>query len=170
MRSAQRIDRGELQPQNQPQQRRHWRTRAEPLAEGWRSVLVPMLEQALQLEPRPCCCISSRSGRKSSCTSAKVPSRAALLVHAADDPWVPPQAMEALAVQVTGQPTESQAMGRFPSLRLSPGGANNGFHGQGDGHQRHQGRPRSCHLVGAPGAAVLHGNPLRHQESSRAVI
>ena len=53
LRSAQRIDRGELQPQGQQQQRgRHWRTRADPLADVWDSVLVPMLEKAPQLEPQ----------------------------------------------------------------------------------------------------------------------
>ena len=52
VRSAQRIDRGELQPHSQPQRGRHWRTRADPLAEVWQSVLVPMLEQAPQLEPQ----------------------------------------------------------------------------------------------------------------------
>ena len=53
VRSAQRIDRGELQAQAQQQQRgRHWRTRADPLAEVWDNVLVPMLEKAPQLEPQ----------------------------------------------------------------------------------------------------------------------
>jgi hypothetical protein len=53
LRSAQRIDRGELQPHNQQHQRgRHWRTRADPLADVWDSVLVPMLEKAPQLEPQ----------------------------------------------------------------------------------------------------------------------
>jgi hypothetical protein len=53
VRSAQRIDRGELQPEGQQLQRgRHWRTRADPLAEVWDSVLVPMLEKAPQLEPQ----------------------------------------------------------------------------------------------------------------------
>jgi len=51
VRSAQRIDRGDHQPQNQPQCGRSWRTRADPLAEVWDSVLVPMLEKAPQLEP-----------------------------------------------------------------------------------------------------------------------
>jgi hypothetical protein len=52
VRSAQRIDRGEL-PSDGPQQRgRHWRTRADPLAEVWDSVLVPLLEKAPQLEPQ----------------------------------------------------------------------------------------------------------------------
>ncbi|CAK6694666.1 hypothetical protein VB716_09965 [Synechococcus sp. CCY9201] len=53
VRSAQRIDRGELQPQGHHQQPgRTWRTRADPLADVWDSVLVPMLEQAPQLEPQ----------------------------------------------------------------------------------------------------------------------
>ena len=53
VRSAQRIDRDELQPQGQQQQRgRHWRTRTDPLADVWDSVLVPMLEKAPQLEPQ----------------------------------------------------------------------------------------------------------------------
>jgi len=52
VRSAQRIDRGELQPQQQQQRGRHWRTRADPLADVWDSVLVPMLEKAPQLEPQ----------------------------------------------------------------------------------------------------------------------
>jgi hypothetical protein len=44
VRSAQRIERGELQARTQQQQRgRHWRTRPDPLAEVWDSVLVPML-------------------------------------------------------------------------------------------------------------------------------
>ena len=52
VRSAQRIDRGELQPQDQQQRGRHWRTRADPLAAVWESVLVPMLKKAPQLEPQ----------------------------------------------------------------------------------------------------------------------
>ena len=53
LRSAQRIDRGELQPEGQQQrQGRHWRTRADPLAEVWDSVLVPMLNKAPELEPQ----------------------------------------------------------------------------------------------------------------------
>jgi hypothetical protein len=53
VRSAQRIDRGELQHEGQQQRRvRHWRTRADPLADVWDSVLVPMLEKAPQLEPQ----------------------------------------------------------------------------------------------------------------------
>jgi len=52
VRSAQRIERGELQPHNQQQRGRHWRTRTDPLADVWDSVLVPMLEKAPQLEPQ----------------------------------------------------------------------------------------------------------------------
>ena len=53
MRGAQRIDRCELQTKAQQQKPgRHWRTRADPLAEVWDSVLVPMLEKAPQLEPQ----------------------------------------------------------------------------------------------------------------------
>ena len=53
VRSAQRIDRGDLQPQGQQQQsNRHWRTRVDPLAEVWESLLVPMLEKTPQLEPQ----------------------------------------------------------------------------------------------------------------------
>jgi hypothetical protein len=55
VRSAQRIDRGELQASAQQQQRqcsRNWRTRPDPLAEVWDSVLVPMLQKAPQLEPQ----------------------------------------------------------------------------------------------------------------------
>ena len=50
--SSQRIDRGELQPQNQQQRGCNWRTRADPLADVWESVLVPMLQKAPQLEPQ----------------------------------------------------------------------------------------------------------------------
>jgi len=54
VRSAQRIDRGEPQASAQQQQQRgrNWRTRADPLAEVWDSVLLPMLEKAPQLEPQ----------------------------------------------------------------------------------------------------------------------
>lgn len=53
VRSAQRIDRGELQPEGQQQRPgRSWRTRADPLAEVWDSVLVPMLNKAPELEPQ----------------------------------------------------------------------------------------------------------------------
>jgi len=52
VRSAQRIDRGELQAQGVQQRSRHWRTRADPLADVWDSVLVPMLKKAPQLEPQ----------------------------------------------------------------------------------------------------------------------
>ena len=54
LRSGQRIDRGELQASAQQQQQRgrHWRTRPDPLADVWDSVLVPMLEKAPQLEPQ----------------------------------------------------------------------------------------------------------------------
>jgi hypothetical protein len=53
VRSAQRIDRGELQPEGQLHQPgRRWRTRADPLADVWDTVLVPMLEKAPQLEPQ----------------------------------------------------------------------------------------------------------------------
>jgi len=52
VRSGQRIDRGELPAQGPQQRGRHWRTRADPLADVWDSVLVPMLEKAPQLEPQ----------------------------------------------------------------------------------------------------------------------
>lgn len=71
--------------------------------------------------------------------ASRAPLPPLLLLQAADDPWVPPQAMEVLAAQATGLPPESQALGRFPSLLLSPAGGHNGFHGQGDGRHRHQG-------------------------------
>ena len=41
VRSAQRIDRGELQAQGSQQRSRQWRTRADPLAEVWENVVVP---------------------------------------------------------------------------------------------------------------------------------
>ncbi len=50
VRTAQRIDRGDHQLQRQ--QGRHWRTRADPLADVWESVLMPMLENAPQLDPQ----------------------------------------------------------------------------------------------------------------------
>jgi hypothetical protein len=50
VRSAQRIDRGDHQPNGH--HGRHWRTRADPLAEVWQSELVPMLEKAPALEPQ----------------------------------------------------------------------------------------------------------------------
>lgn len=50
VRSAQRIDRGDHQPRDH--QGRHWRTRADPLADVWDSVLVPMLQKAPQLDPQ----------------------------------------------------------------------------------------------------------------------
>ena len=50
--SAQRIDRGDHQSQNQPQRGRSWRTRADPLADVWQSELLPMLEKTPQLEPQ----------------------------------------------------------------------------------------------------------------------
>ena len=53
VRSAQRIDREDLQPQGQQQQsNRHWRTRVDPLAEVWWSLKEPMLEKTPQLEPQ----------------------------------------------------------------------------------------------------------------------
>jgi hypothetical protein len=50
VRSAQRIDWGDLQTQDQQQRGRHWPTRAHPLAAVWESGLVPMLKKAPQLE------------------------------------------------------------------------------------------------------------------------
>lgn len=50
VRSAQRIDRGDHQPRDH--QGRHWRTRADPLADVWDSVLMPMLQKAPQLDPQ----------------------------------------------------------------------------------------------------------------------
>jgi hypothetical protein len=52
VRSAQRIDRDERQPEGQRQQDRHWRTRTDRLAQVWTCVLVPMLEKAPELEPQ----------------------------------------------------------------------------------------------------------------------
>ena len=53
LRSAQRIDRGDLQARALQQQcGRRWRTRADPLSAVWDSVLVPMLEKTPQLEPQ----------------------------------------------------------------------------------------------------------------------
>ncbi|WP_255003151.1 hypothetical protein [Cyanobium sp. HWJ4-Hawea] len=54
VRSAQRINRGELQASAQQHQQcgRRWRTRPDPLVEFWDSVLVPMLEKVPQLEPQ----------------------------------------------------------------------------------------------------------------------
>jgi len=49
-RTAQRIERGEHQLERG--KTRHWRTRKDPLADVWESVLVPMLEKAPALEPR----------------------------------------------------------------------------------------------------------------------
>ncbi|WP_398332210.1 hypothetical protein [Vulcanococcus sp.] len=52
-RSAQRIDRGELQSQGQQHQgRRQSRTRADALAKVWESVLLTLLEKAPELEPQ----------------------------------------------------------------------------------------------------------------------
>ncbi len=50
VRSAQRIDGGDHQPSDL--QGRHWRTRADPLADVWDRVLVPMLQKAPQLDPQ----------------------------------------------------------------------------------------------------------------------
>ncbi len=50
VRSAQRIDRGDHLPRDH--QGRQWRTRADPLADVWDSVLVPMLQKAPQLDPQ----------------------------------------------------------------------------------------------------------------------
>jgi len=56
VRSAQRIDgakrKGLPQKPGKPRGERDWRTRADPLAGVWDSVLVPMLEKAPQLEPQ----------------------------------------------------------------------------------------------------------------------
>ena len=48
-RTARRIDHGELT--TQPVPKRHWRTRQDPLADIWDSVLIPMLEQNPSLLP-----------------------------------------------------------------------------------------------------------------------
>ena len=48
-RSARRIDSGELT--TEPTPKRHWRTRKDPLADVWDSVLVPMLEDNPGLLP-----------------------------------------------------------------------------------------------------------------------
>ena len=71
--------------------------------------------------------------------ASRAPLPPLLLLQAADDPWVPPQALETLAAQLAGLAPESPAMGRCPSLLLSTGGGHNGFHGQGDSRHRHQG-------------------------------
>ena len=74
VRSAQRIDRGELQPEGQQHQRgRHWRTRADPLAVVWDSVLVPMLETAPRWNPRRRCSTWSGPSRVRSGTGASAP-------------------------------------------------------------------------------------------------
>jgi len=56
VRSAQRIDgakrKGLPQKPGKPRGERDWRTRADPLAGVWDSVLVPMLQKAPQLEPQ----------------------------------------------------------------------------------------------------------------------
>ncbi len=71
--------------------------------------------------------------------ASRAPLPPVLLLQAADDPWVPPQALEALAAPGAGGAIDSQGLGRFPSLLLSPAGGHNGFHGQGDRRYRHQG-------------------------------
>ncbi len=48
-RSARRIDSGDLT--TEPTPKRHWRTRKDPLADVWDSVLVPMLEKNPGLLP-----------------------------------------------------------------------------------------------------------------------
>jgi len=48
-RSARRIDKGELT--TEPKEKRHWKTRKDPLETVWDSVLVPMLEADPQLLP-----------------------------------------------------------------------------------------------------------------------
>jgi transcriptional regulator with XRE-family HTH domain len=50
LRTAQRIDQGEHQPERG--KRRQWRTRQDPLAEVWEEELLPMLETAPALEPQ----------------------------------------------------------------------------------------------------------------------
>jgi transcriptional regulator with XRE-family HTH domain len=49
-RTAQRIESGEHQPERGHPRR--WRTRKDPLADVWESLLVPMLEKAPELEPK----------------------------------------------------------------------------------------------------------------------
>ncbi len=63
-----------------------------------------------------------------------------LLLQAADDPWVPPGALETLAARINAADRESLASppGGSPRLLISPGGGHNGFHGQGDGRHRPQ--------------------------------
>ena len=57
VRSAQRIDRGELQSQGQQHQgRRQWRTRADPLADVWESVWCRCWRRHHSSNLRRCCC------------------------------------------------------------------------------------------------------------------
>jgi len=50
--SAQRIDRGDLEPRVNSWSNRHWYARVDPLAKVWEILLVPMLEMTQQLEPK----------------------------------------------------------------------------------------------------------------------